>query len=129
MGWHMLGDRLAKEIPEQKQKDFPDLIRWGDVMQTMYGGGYLLDVQARDDAEAQRELQEFVRSEFGGIEVEGSRHFGRSRFRLSTSGPGLASVFRSVEKAKLQLGILQYSVSQPTLEQVFLTVIGELLHD
>lgn len=33
-------------------------------------------------------------------------------------------MFRAVEAARLRLGIQTYSLSQPTLEQVFVNVVG-----
>lgn len=48
---------------------------------------------------------------------------GRQRFALPRSA-SLAAVFRAVESAHAQLGIQTYSLSQPTLEQVFVNVVG-----
>lgn len=51
---------------------------------------------------------------------------GRLRFALPP-GSSLPAVFRAVEAARQQLGIQTYSLSQPTLEQVFVNVVGAQL--
>lgn len=39
----------------------------------------------------------------------------------------MARVFRAMEAAKVELGVQAYGLSMPTLEQVFLSVVGENL--
>jgi hypothetical protein len=39
----------------------------------------------------------------------------------------MAAIFRLMEAAKRDLGVTAYGLSMPTLEQVFLTVVGENL--
>ncbi len=39
----------------------------------------------------------------------------------------MARVFRAMEAAKADLGVQAYGLSMPTLEQVFLSVVGENL--
>ena len=91
----------------------------------LYGHGYLLEVHTLDDPLQQAVVADFITQQLGGVEVD-QRWFGCLRFRLPARG--LAAAFRAVESRKESLCIDAYSLSQPTLEQVFLTVIGELLH-
>ncbi|EIE27381.1 P-loop containing nucleoside triphosphate hydrolase protein [Coccomyxa subellipsoidea C-169] len=91
-----------------------------------FGGGYLLEVHAADDDAAQARLAAYVARELGGEETE-DRHFGRAKFRLPACGQSMARVFRAMEAAKADLGVQAYGLSMPTLEQVFLSVVGEIL--
>ncbi|CAL8463070.1 g2604 [Coccomyxa elongata] len=91
-----------------------------------FGGGYLLDVHAADDEGVQARLAAFIARELGGAPSE-DRHFGRAKFRLPVRGQAMARVFRVMEAARAELGVQAYGLSMPTLEQVFLSVVGENL--
>ncbi|KAK9829531.1 hypothetical protein WJX72_006343 [[Myrmecia] bisecta] len=101
-------------------------------LKALYGGGYLLEVlTAEGDAMSHARVKEFVTQQFGGAETgaaDGVHQVGRAQYQLRHGGPSLAVVMREVEEVKEALGIRAYSISQPTLEQVFLAVIGERLH-
>jgi hypothetical protein len=58
-----------------------------------------------------------------------ARHLGRARFALPLApGRSPARVLRALEAAGPALGVTAYALSLPTLEQVFLNVIGQHLH-
>ncbi|KAK9808280.1 hypothetical protein WJX73_007025 [Symbiochloris irregularis] len=95
-------------------------------LKALYGRGYLLEVHCHDSHEAMQAVAQFVSSALGGMESE-ERRFGRLKFVLPSKRQTLAQVFRSMEGEKSRLKIVAYGVSMPTLEQVFLAVIGESL--
>lgn len=64
----------------------------------------------------------FVQSALGGQLKEA--RLGSARFVLGKSGQTMSEVFRILEDAKSRIGIHEYGLSQPSLEQVFLTVVG-----
>ena len=75
-----------------------------------------------DDAAAQAAIVDFAASQLGALPAEAPAG-GRARFALP-AGTSLPAVFRAVEAARRQLTIQTYSLSQPTLEQVFVNVVG-----
>eukprot|EP00850_Spirogloea_muscicola_P018780 SM000176S03111 [mRNA] locus=s176:35560:47252:+ [translate_table: standard] len=86
-----------------------------------FGDGYCLELRqsaGRGDTAA---LHDFVSAAFPGALLE-EGHSGRARYRLPREGLSLAHVFREVEAARGRLGVEDYSVSQSTLEQVFLAL-------
>ena len=85
-------------------------------------GSYLLEVFGADDTAAQAAIVDFAAAHLGAAPAEAPAG-GRARFALPP-GTSLPAVFRAVEAARRQLGIQTYSLSQPTLEQVFVNVVG-----
>ena len=83
-------------------------------------------VHAPDDKELQYAIAKFVADELKGLATEEQYH-GRAKFSVPTAAWSLALLFRKMEGAKQHLGILTYGLSMPTLEQVFLNVVGEHL--
>lgn len=65
-----------------------------------------------------------VRSRLAPGAVLLESHFGHLKIGLPTAGLSLAAVFGVMEAYKGPLGVAAYSVSGPTLEQVFLEVVG-----
>ena len=61
-----------------------------------------------------------MRSSFVGAELI-EEHAGRAKYLIPQAIP-LATIFECIEDNKESLGILDYSVSQPTLEQIFVAV-------
>ncbi len=95
-------------------------------LKELYGGGYVLECDAPADATTLNALSRFVAEELRGFPAEEGRA-GRARFLIPRSGTPLATVLRKMEAAKEALSITAFGVSLPTLEQVFLTVVGEQL--
>ncbi len=75
-------------------------------------------------AAAAAQLEQLVSERCPGAALEES-HFGCLRFRLPAKGLSLARVFEVMEGAKSRQLLAAYSVSQPSLEQVFLSVVGQ----
>ena len=64
-----------------------------------------------------------MEDELSGVLNE--EHIGIAKYTLTRSGINIADAFRTMETAKARLGITEYGLSQPSLEQVFLTVVGD----
>ena len=58
---------------------------------------------------------------FAGATLE-ANHAGKLRYELPLGTISLASVFETMEERKEELGILDYSASQPSLESIFLAI-------
>ena len=65
-------------------------------------------------------VKQFVATTFQGALLE-EEHGGRLKYRLPMEGLSLSRVFGAIEGGKGALAIDDYSVSQSTLEQVFLS--------
>lgn len=95
-------------------------------LKEVYGGGYVLECETPPDGSTLDALTRFVRQKLRGFPAEAG-HGGRARFLIPRSGLPLASVLRQMEAARESLGDTAFGVSLPTLEQVFLRVVGEHL--
>jgi hypothetical protein len=86
----------------------------------LYATGYTVELQCSRSASL-ADLHHFIKSEFPGAHLE-EYHKLRSKYSLTGNGLSLSHVFSSLEKAKYDLDLEDYSVSQSTLEQVFLSL-------
>ncbi|EDV27708.1 uncharacterized protein TRIADDRAFT_53677 [Trichoplax adhaerens] len=96
-------------------------------LKSKYGGGYHLEVKFSPDnmgintnGDPLQSVHEFVKNTFpAATEVE---HFGhRIIYKIPSSDvKSLARSFACLEESKAKIGIVEYSFSQSTLEQVFL---------
>lgn len=73
--------------------------------------------------EHQAAVTSFVERELSGVLNEA--HIGTAKYTLRQPGLTVANAFRTMEMAKADLGISEYGLSQPSLEQVFMTVVGD----
>ncbi|KAK9833394.1 hypothetical protein WJX81_001382 [Elliptochloris bilobata] len=95
-------------------------------LKARYGGALALEVQAGAGEAAQAALAAWAAAELGAVLQ--SQHLGRARFSLPAGeGRSPARVLRALEAAGPALGITAYGLSLPTLEQVFISVIGRQL--
>eukprot|EP01105_Mastigella_eilhardi_P028439 TRINITY_DN936_c0_g1_i14.p1 TRINITY_DN936_c0_g1~~TRINITY_DN936_c0_g1_i14.p1 ORF type:complete len:1870 (-),score=505.12 TRINITY_DN936_c0_g1_i14:2049-7658(-) len=84
-----------------------------------FGGGYLVELKTREDK--LEEVKQFMTGKFDCELTE--EHNGRLKYVLPKEGTlGLATIFGTIEEAKEALGISDYAVSQPTLEQIFVAI-------
>lgn len=82
--------------------------------------GYYLEINAgKDQEDLFKQVDSFVLTTFHGAVIE-EKHLGRVRYRIPMKGLSLSHVFGEIERQTQQLGIEDYSVSQSSLEQVFL---------
>lgn len=101
-----------------------ELVCLGDSMhlRSAHGTGFLLEmaVQSKDTLP---DCKEFVRNQFTGGEVIDEQGC-MVNFEIPTSSVGkLSSAFDVLQREKERLGVVDYALSQSTLEQVFLKQI------
>uniref|UniRef100_A0A671G5F2 ATP binding cassette subfamily A member 3 n=1 Tax=Rhinolophus ferrumequinum TaxID=59479 RepID=A0A671G5F2_RHIFE len=91
-------------------------------LKSKFGSGYSLRAKVRSDGqqEALEELKAFVDLTFPGSILE-DEHQGMVHYHLPGDDLSWAKVFGILEKAKEKYGVDDYSVSQISLEQVFLS--------
>eukprot|EP00997_Jenningsia_sp_PLL12_P003674 NODE_1700_length_1089_cov_35.468269_g1385_i0.p1 GENE.NODE_1700_length_1089_cov_35.468269_g1385_i0~~NODE_1700_length_1089_cov_35.468269_g1385_i0.p1 ORF type:complete len:162 (-),score=46.22 NODE_1700_length_1089_cov_35.468269_g1385_i0:110-595(-) len=91
-------------------------------LKTKFGRGYWLEFRVAS-SEQKAGLREFVEERFGSYTVE-EEQTTFLRLRAARGDLRLSEVFENIEKNRDRLGVLDYAVSQPTLEQVFLNISG-----
>lgn len=91
-------------------------------LKSKFGSGYSLQakVRSRGQQEALRDFKAFVDLTFPGSVLE-DEHQGMVHYHLPGHDLSWAKVFGTLEKAKEKYGVDDYSVSQISLEQVFLS--------
>ncbi|XP_037670546.1 ATP-binding cassette sub-family A member 3 isoform X2 [Choloepus didactylus] len=91
-------------------------------LKSKFGSGYSLRAKVRHDRqeEALEEFKAFVNLTFPGSVLE-DEHQGMVHYHLPGHGLSWAKVFGTLERAKETYGVDDYSVSQISLEQVFLS--------
>ncbi|KAG0616755.1 hypothetical protein M758_5G140000 [Ceratodon purpureus] len=89
-------------------------------IKSRFGQGYTVELQCATSASLVK-LHHFMTSKFPGAHLE-EEHMVRVKYSLSRAGLSLSHVFASLETAKHELELEDYSVSQSTLEQVFLSL-------
>nr|KAF6488605.1 ATP binding cassette subfamily A member 3 [Molossus molossus] len=91
-------------------------------LKSKFGSGYSLQAKVRSDGqqEALQEFKAFVDLTFPGSVLE-DEHQGMVHYHLPGDDLSWAKVFGILEKAKEKYGVDDYSVSQISLEQVFLS--------
>ncbi|ELK30082.1 ATP-binding cassette sub-family A member 3 [Myotis davidii] len=91
-------------------------------LKSKFGSGYSLQAKVRSDGqqEALQEFKAFVDLTFPGSVLE-DEHQGMVHYHLPGDDLSWAKVFGVLEKAKEKYGVDDYSVSQISLEQVFLS--------
>jgi len=94
-----------------------------------YGSGYQLEVcLERPSADAESQITSFVRSSLADEAKLLESHNGRYVYQLPPMRPGgltLGHVFTTLHDARQRHGIADYSLAQPSLEQVFLRFAQE----
>ena len=81
-----------------------------------FGDGYRLEIKCPPVRAT--ELKDFVSKRFSGELME--EHAGTMQFRVEQTGLSLATVFATLEQARTDYEVEEYSFSETTLEQVFL---------
>ncbi|KAK9245363.1 hypothetical protein V1506DRAFT_538357 [Lipomyces tetrasporus] len=106
-----------------------------------FGGGYVVQILCASAPNTAKQEIEFLvnwaRDRFPGMQLEERGYTGQLRFSVPVSDVNELSkddvlgtlnasdIFRILEHERETLGIRYYSVSQPSLEQVFLRIVGE----
>lgn len=87
-------------------------------LKSKYGDGYTLDFKLEDNPEYMAKMTELLQSEVGEFETRES-HKCHAIVILPTTKP-LSALFRLLEEKKEEMHIVDYTLSQCTLDQVFL---------
>lgn len=91
-------------------------------LKNRFGEGYQIEMRVNPGSETM--ATRYITRNFGAkvMEVHGCRIRARMRMRQNLS---LSKIFAEMEAQKTQLGILNYSISQSSLEQVFMKIANE----
>ncbi|XP_076998248.1 ATP-binding cassette sub-family A member 17-like isoform X14 [Tamandua tetradactyla] len=92
-------------------------------LKSKFGSGYSLRAKVRNDRqkEALEKFKAFVNLTFPGCVLE-DEHQGMVHYHLPSYGLSWAKVFGTLERAKEEYSLDDYSVSQITLEDIFLSL-------
>eukprot|EP01107_Rhizomastix_libera_P012285 TRINITY_DN3052_c0_g2_i1.p1 TRINITY_DN3052_c0_g2~~TRINITY_DN3052_c0_g2_i1.p1 ORF type:complete len:732 (+),score=213.63 TRINITY_DN3052_c0_g2_i1:292-2196(+) len=88
-------------------------------LKSKFGKGYFLEIKTR--AKSIEEVKSFVSKHFKTA-VLSEEHEERVKYSLPKEAASLREVFSKIEERKKKLHIVDYSVSQTTLEEVFVNV-------
>ena len=89
-------------------------------LKSRFGDNYYLDVNTAFHRTAQ--VKAYISRTFTGCHLE-EEHAGRLKYSLPRQSVSLSHAFGSIEKVKQEMQILDYSISQSSLEQIFLTTV------
>ncbi|GIY25412.1 phospholipid-transporting ATPase ABCA1 [Caerostris extrusa] len=85
-----------------------------------YGNGYTLTLRVANAPSKMEDVRRFIESTFGSSACLQEQHLNQMEYQLAPS-LSLAFVFQELEQARDRLSIEDYSVSQTTLDQVFIS--------
>ncbi|GAB6030175.1 hypothetical protein CHUAL_005851 [Chamberlinius hualienensis] len=92
-------------------------------LKNKYGSGYILEAKVLADGDREErfaKLEELIKRIFPAAQLQ-EKFQDRIRFQVpQTGGLSLAQIFATLEEAKRDVGIEEYSFSQTSLEQLFL---------
>lgn len=86
-----------------------------------FGAGYGMEINTAEFAVKQ--VQAFIAKQYPQSKLE-QAHGGRLKYHLPQHGVTLSSVFSSMEANKRQLHITDYSISQSSLETIFINQVS-----
>lgn len=93
-------------------------------LKSRFGQGYTLLIKASPDPRGlprdMQPIKDFITQKFSGSHLK-DEHQGMVHYHITDTTISWATIFGTLERAKLQYGIEDYSVSQTSLEQVFLS--------
>eukprot|EP01107_Rhizomastix_libera_P015006 TRINITY_DN5198_c0_g1_i2.p1 TRINITY_DN5198_c0_g1~~TRINITY_DN5198_c0_g1_i2.p1 ORF type:complete len:595 (-),score=183.73 TRINITY_DN5198_c0_g1_i2:21-1805(-) len=88
-------------------------------LKSKFGKGYLLEIKSSSNHAWG--VKEFIVEHFEGA-ILSEEHQERVKYSLPKSSVSLGEIFSKIEMERQNLGIVDYSVSQTTLEEVFINV-------
>ena len=91
-------------------------------LKSRFGSGYLMEINASETSAPA--VAAFVRRMYPQSQLE-QQHGGRLKYRLPQQGLTLSSVFSSMEANKKTLCITDYSISQCSLETIFINQVSK----
>lgn len=90
-------------------------------LKSRFGNGYGMEINTAESSVKQ--VQAFIAKQYPQSKLE-QAHGGRLKYHLPQHGVTLSSVFSSMEAHKKQLQITDYSISQSSLESIFVTQVN-----
>eukprot|EP00475_Leptophrys_vorax_P005669 TRINITY_DN13418_c0_g1_i1.p1 TRINITY_DN13418_c0_g1~~TRINITY_DN13418_c0_g1_i1.p1 ORF type:complete len:835 (+),score=191.20 TRINITY_DN13418_c0_g1_i1:75-2507(+) len=100
-------------------------------LKSKFGRGYQIELKLKpklDDSKEEVDAKErnrlakaFFNDSFEGLSIEEEFPL-LFKMQLPNEGHTLASIFRTIEESRKQIGIDDYAISQSTLEQVFISI-------
>ena len=90
-------------------------------LKSRFGAGYGMEINTAEFAVKQ--VQAFIAKQYPQSKLE-QAHGGRLKYHLPQHGVTLSSVFSSMEANKKQLHITDYSISQSSLETIFINQVS-----
>ncbi|XP_035267888.1 phospholipid-transporting ATPase ABCA1 isoform X3 [Anguilla anguilla] len=87
-------------------------------LKNRFGDGYTIILRLSEPSEEPCPVDSYIRTSFPGIELK-ERHHNVLQYQLPTHACSLAHIFDVLSSNSEELGITDYSVSQTTLDQVF----------
>ena len=88
-------------------------------LKNKFGKGYTLMVRVSGEAPDTKSFKEFMEEWFPGSVLK-DEHLGMLHYHICSKRVTWAQLFGTIERVKWNFNIEDYSVSQTTLEQVFL---------
>ncbi|OAE27724.1 hypothetical protein AXG93_4193s1240 [Marchantia polymorpha subsp. ruderalis] len=88
-------------------------------LKSRFGSGYNLEMRCKRPEDMQR-LHEFITRSFPGSKLD-EQHNTRVKYCIPLEGVSLSKVFGVIEAEKDLVGLEDYSVSQSSLEQIFIS--------
>jgi len=93
-------------------------------LKSRFGKGYHLEINTRDTPDALENVKTFVQQTFQSAELQ-EFHAGRIKYQIPQQNMSLSAIFGAIENVKERLNIVDYAVSQATLEQIFVHIAKE----
>ncbi|XP_062869316.1 phospholipid-transporting ATPase ABCA1 [Trichomycterus rosablanca] len=97
-------------------------------LKNRFGDGYTIILRLSAPSPDPCPVDAYIQKSFPGIELK-ERHHNVLQYQLPTQACSLARVFDILSKNREELGITDYSVSQTTLDQVFVNFAKEQMDD
>ena len=98
-------------------------------LKSKFGQGYTLTAKVGQQTQDTAPLKQYIEETFPGCTLK-EEHQSMVTYQIPAGGDvSWAYVFGSVERAKQQMDIEDYSVTQTTLEQVFLNFVRHQRED
>ena len=97
-------------------------------LKTKFGEGYTLILKIANPAQLQT-LKEYIEDLFPGSVLK-DEHLGMVHYHITDTTISWAKIFGEIERIKMEYNIEDYTISQTSLEQVFLNFArGQRLED
>jgi len=97
-----------------------------EELKSKYVQGYILECHLREDKDGEESLvaiKQYVENSFPGSEIF-EEHYSLIKFKIPP-GTSFGNMFKVIESEKENLGILQYALSETSLEEVFLSFVRD----